>query len=176
MANWRIVANPACRSSRVAAAVPMREKLPSLTSVLDYLARCTRAAELANNRQWRLHYESVWLFVYTTTHGALPPFFSHPPPIPHCEVPVRSEVPRWKRTMLACPVRKVVRRLETVSDSGVERPFDAVVRLQLECGHIVEELVFIIGDKQAHRRRCKQCAKDGRAAAVIATKRQAASR
>jgi hypothetical protein len=144
------------------------------TGVLDYLARCERAASFRNHRDAVLHYQQCWRLVFDCAYGSIPlPFLRHDP-APYCPPIAAPTLKPWEIAKYSRPLRRVLRTFQQTCGGELEGGTYSATMLELECGHVLEDILFWDNDKPAKRRRCPQCASDMHAAAVIAARRQSA--
>jgi hypothetical protein len=134
-----------------------RRSVPSLSSVLGYLQLMQQYAESARDRDTAREYESARLFALRFTHGPLPVRQPSPTAQGYAVALPRQGIPKWKARVLAKPMRKVVSRREVEGARFASGWAPSLVLLTLSCGHVVEELAFMLGDKPAFRRRCGEC-------------------
>jgi hypothetical protein len=120
----------------------MSRPTTSVTSILDYLARYERYAELSNRRSEKHHFQECWCLVFSAFFGDFR--------LAHYQKPAAKEVvfsppvnvtrPKWFTEHYSHPMRKVVRTI---------KGFDV-----LGCGHKIES--HYDGTTAKHRR-CKEC-------------------
>lgn len=141
------------------------------TRVLDYLERCERRADLDCNRFAAIHYKGVWAFVFDHTFGGIPQPWIHTPKLDYVDVPVLRKKTGYQIEMLKRPMRKIVRRVESVRKAAGGRLQETYIIEVLDCGHRLPERQRWFDETPAKRRRCADCATPARAVAVEVAQR-----
>lgn len=120
----------------------MIEAAQKIDSILEYLARYERHAELSNRRTEKMHFQECWRSVFSAFYGdfRLPHYQKT-----HEVAPIAPEADdrrktKWFQDLYSRPMRKVV---------STSKGFDV-----LSCGHKIESR---FDDTPAKHRRCKEC-------------------
>lgn len=116
-----------------------------VNSVLDFLSRHERYAELSNKRSERFHFQECWCLVFRAFYGEykVPHVAPKPAPVITDVTIVLEKRPKWFTDKYSCPMRRVI---EVITRKGTS--YDV-----LECGHKIESR---IDGSTAKHRRCKK--------------------
>jgi hypothetical protein len=142
------------------------------TGVLDYLARCERAAALRNRRDLVDHYQQCWNLVHDGVYGLLPLPMLRPPYPTQCPPPMPKPLKGWEKQKYSKPLRRVTRRRDVAVKDGHGVTIGHLTVLELECGHEWESAVVLEADENPKWRRCRSCANSGYAASVEVGRRK----
>lgn len=119
----------------------MSERAAKVNSVLEYLQRYERHAELSNRRNERNHFQTCWTMVFSAFYGDfhVPRYIK---PLEQNTAELLPEEPqqrpKWFIDKYSRPMRKVIKH---------GKGFDV-----LSCGHKIASF-----DSTAKHRRCKEC-------------------
>src|SRR4051812_2921605 len=98
--------------------MPMEYHAHPVCRVLDYLKRMEMRAHETHNRWAALHYSLVHAFVHDHVYGVIPTPWEKFAPMPIIRDQEKPRVTRYREEMLARPLRRVLRRVDSVVRTG----------------------------------------------------------